>query len=427
MVRFQQELVNTSSRLQTLISSMHSGILAENTNRQIILTNQIFCDIFKIPLDPDSMKGMDCSDAAQNSKHLFEDEAGFVERIDNILMDRKRIDGELLKMKDGSILERDFLPIYEKGDYIGHIWKYQDVTQLINSKESLKKVEDKYSRIIENLELGLIEVDLEERITKVYPAFSNMTGYSDQELLGKKATDLLALAEDHVQLHQQNELRKQGLSSVYETKIRAKDGSVKYLIISGAPIYDMNNDVVGSLGVHVDISERKKLEEELINANEKALSSVKIKDMFVANMSHEIRTPMNVIIGMLDLIGDEGLDPERKKYMQTIKRSANALLELINDLLDFSKIESGKFHVVLDTIDLEAFCNSMENMFQPLAQKKSVDFSIEKIGDIPKNIISDEGRLEQVIRSLVSNAFKFTENGHVKIIVRLPNEKDIND
>ena len=95
-----------------------------------------------------------------------------------------------------------------------------------------------------------------------------MTGYSDQELLGKKATDLLALAEDHVQLHQQNELRKQGLSSVYETKIRAKDGSVKYLIISGAPIYDMNNDVVGSLGVHVDISERKKLEEELINAND---------------------------------------------------------------------------------------------------------------------------------------------------------------
>ena len=93
MVRFQQELVNTSSRLQTLISSMHSGILAENTNRQIILTNQIFCDIFKIPLDPDSMRGMDCSDAAQNSKHLFEDEAGFVARIDKLLLDRKRIDG----------------------------------------------------------------------------------------------------------------------------------------------------------------------------------------------------------------------------------------------------------------------------------------------------------------------------------------------
>lgn len=88
-VKFQQELINTSSRLQTLISSMHSALLAENTKREIILTNQIFCDLFNIPMDPDSMKGMDCSNAAQSSKHLFEDEEGFVTGIEKILLNKK--------------------------------------------------------------------------------------------------------------------------------------------------------------------------------------------------------------------------------------------------------------------------------------------------------------------------------------------------
>jgi PAS domain S-box-containing protein len=173
-----------------------------------------------------------------------------------------------------------------------------------------------------------------------------------------------------------------------------------------------------------------RISQELFSKAEELELTSKYKSEFLANISHELRTPLNSIILLSQLLSENTnnkLDKDQLDYAAVIHNSGHILLKLIEEILDLSKIESGDFHVVLDTIDLEACCNSMENMFQPLAQKKSVDFSIEKIGDIPKNIISDEGRLEQVIRSLVSNAFKFTENGHVKIIVRLPNEKDIND
>jgi PAS domain S-box-containing protein len=404
---------------------MHSAVLAENTKREIILTNEIFCDLFDIPLDPDSMKGMDCSNAAQSSKHLFEDEEGFVSGIEKILLNKKRVDGELLKMKDGRVLERDFLPIYENGEYQGHIWKYQDITELMTSKESLKNIEDKYSKIIENLELGLIEVDLEEKITKAYPAFCHMTGYTEHELLGLKATTLLAFEEDSVNINEQNDLRRQGISSVYETKIRTKDGSIKWLIVSGTPIYDGNNNVVGSLGVHVDISDRKKLEEDLVEANEKALSSVKLKELFVANMSHEIRTPMNVILGMLDLIGEEGLNPESKKYIQTIKRSANSLLYLINDLLDYSKIEAGELQLEDTNVNLDEIFEHLVYSFSENAKNKGIQLLHNVDRKISSQLISDSSKLNQVLINLISNALKFTEKGFVKFECVLLDENEL--
>jgi PAS domain S-box-containing protein len=423
-ILYQNELLSTSSRLYSLINSMHSAVLAESDDRKIILVNQIFCDLFEIPVEAEQMKGVDCSQAAEQSKHLFEDESGFVEGIDAILAKRERVYGDILRMKNGKILERDYVPIYEHGVYIGHIWKYQDITEQMNSKESLKKVEDKYSKIIENLELGLIEVDLEENITKVYPAFCNMSGYSEQELLGKKATDLLVFDEDRVLLKQQNESRRQGISGVYEAKIRSKNGSIKWLIISGTPIYDINNNVVGSLGVHVDISDRKKLEVELREANEKAMSSVKLKEMFVANISHEIRTPINVITGMLDLIGEEGLDNERKKYVQTIKRSANALLDLINDLLDYSKIGAGQMQLEETNVNLYDMFDHLDNSFS----EKTKDKGIQLLASVDKNInpqlISDRSKLNQVLVNIISNAVKFTEKGHVKFECQLIKENE---
>jgi PAS domain S-box-containing protein len=421
-VKFQYELMSTSSRLHTLIRSMHSAVLAENTNREIILVNQTFCDLFMIPLDPDSMNGMDCSQALENSKHLFEDSEGFVKRIDHILLDKKRVDGDILKMKNGKIVELDYLPIYEEGEYNGHIWKYQDITTLMHNKESLRKVEDKYRKIIENLEVGLIEVDLEETITKVYPAFCQMTGYSERELLGTNARILLAFDEDRLQLNKQNALRKKGVSGVFETRIKTKEGEIKWVIISGAPIFDESDKIVGSLGVHVDITDRKKLEEDLIEANKKALSSVKMKEMFVANISHEIRTPMNVIIGMLDLITDDNLNYEQNKYLNTIKRSADALLVLLNDLLDFSKIEAGQLTIEMTNTNIYNLFEHIQYSFGEKAKAKGIHLISNVDSRIFSEVISDSSKLNQVFVNLVSNAVKFTDKGFVKLSAILISE-----
>lgn len=421
-VRYHNELVNTSTRLYSLINNMNSAVLAEDENRKIILVNQMFCDLFGIPALPEQMTGVDCSDAAEQSKHLFYEEEGFVQRIDEILENRVPVFGDLLRMKSSRILERDFVPVFENKVYKGHIWKYQDITEIVKNKESLGKVEEKYRKIIENLKLGLIEVDLEEKITKVYPAFCEMTGYTEEELLHGNARTLLSFKEEEKILETQNNLRKDGESGVYETKIRTKYGEPKWLIISGAPIYNEQNEVVGSLGIHFDISERKKLEEELIRANDIAVSSVKAKEMFIANMSHEIRTPMNVIIGMTELLTESLLTREQRKYLSAIKTSADNLLGLINDILDFSKIEAGHLEMEELKLHLKNVFENLEVSFEPKAKEKGIQIRTEIDDAISLNLLGDGYKLNQVLVNLVNNAIKFTEQGTVTIQAQLIEE-----
>ncbi len=422
---FQNDLINTSSRLKTLISNMHSAILAEDAERKIILVNQIFCDLFNVPLEPDQMKGFDCNDASEVSKVLFTDEQGFIDRINELLRNKKIVYGDVLHMKDGRVLERDYLPVHEEGEYNGHLWKYQDITDAMQTKASLQKVEEKYKKIIESLNVGLMEVDLEHNITKVYPAFCQMTGYSEYEILGENALKLLATDEDLLALKYQNNSRIQGASGIYEARLKTKDGTIKWVIISGAPIYDQNDKVIGSLGLHVDISDRKKLEEDLIEANEKSLSSVKLKQMFLANMSHEIRTPMNVIIGMSELMNEDSLDQEQLKYLRTIKKSADNLLELINDLLDFSKIESGQFKLEDSDLNLNEMFEHLESSFYEKSKDKNIYLVQEVDPKISSTLIADSAKLNQVMVNLISNAVKFTNKGLVKYSCSLI--KDLDD
>ncbi len=424
-VKYHNELINTSSRLYSLINNMNAAVLAEDENRKIILVNQMFCDLFGIADQPESMTGEDCSNAAEFTKHLFYDEEGFVDRINEVLQNKKPVFGDLLRMKSNRILERDYVPVFENTLYKGHIWKYQDITEIVKNKESLGKVEEKYRKIIENLKLGLIEVDLDENITKVYPAFCEMTGYTEDELINGNARELLGFVEEEQTFEEQNNLRKEGESGVYETKIRTKNGEPKWLIISGAPIYNEHNAKVGSLGIHVDISERKKLEEELIQAKNIAVSSVKAKEMFIANMSHEIRTPMNVIIGMTELLNESLLDKEQRKYLSAVKTSADNLLGLINDILDFSKIEAGHIEMEELKLNLNGVFENLEVSFEPKAREKRIKIKTEIDKGVSHNLLGDGYKLNQVLVNLVNNAIKFTEKGCVCIKAELiENAKD---
>jgi PAS domain S-box-containing protein len=418
-VRYQNELLNTTSNLYSLINNMDSALISENNERKIVLVNKIFCDLFNIPLDPDSMVGLDCSKSANETKHLFQNEVEFIEEIEKILKDKLPVYGDILKMKNGKILERDFIPVFEKDQYLGHIWKYQDITKILQSKESLRKVEDKYKRIIENLHFGMIEVDLDENITKVYPAFCELTEYSEDELLGNNARDLLAFDDEKSQIEEQNNLRKEGFSGVYDARIKTRKGDIKNLIISGAPIFDDSQVVIGSLGIHLDISDRIKMEEELLLANNKANSSLKAKEMFLANMSHEIRTPMNVIIGMSELMEDSNLNDNQYKYLSSIKKSADNLLDLINDILDFSKIEAGHLAIIEEVFSLPDLIQNLETSFALKAKQKELSLLVEVDPLIGASHKSDALKLNQVLVNLLSNAIKFTQNGTVKIAIDL--------
>jgi PAS domain S-box-containing protein len=416
---YRDQLYQTSTRLHTLIDTMNTGILSESADRKILLVNSMFCELFDMKGNPVDFEGQDCSQAASLFKHLFKDEEAFVAGIDVCIKNRKNIFGEILYLKDGRILERDFVPVFKDEQYNGHIWKYQDVTDIMLNKESLRIVEDKYSRIIENLNFGLVEVDLEENITKVYPAFCELTGYNEGELLGQNAVKVFSFPEDMKDSKELNKLRQTGVSNVYERKIRKKDGGIAHIIISGAPIYNDKNEVVGSMGIHVDITDRKQLEDDLISAKETALSSVKAKEMFLANMSHEIRTPLNVINGMTDLLGDSTLDEDQAQYLSAVKKSADNLLVLINDILDFSKIEAGQLELEENTFTIKELFEHLHLSFKELGNKKGVHLLCEVDAQISEFLKGDSNKLNQVLVNLVSNALKFTQDGSVFVQAKL--------
>jgi two-component system, sensor histidine kinase len=254
--------------------------------------------------------------------------------------------------------------------------------------------------------------------------FAVLTGYEEYELIGSTATDLLAFKEDSLFIEDQNNERKKGVSGVYETKIKTKDGGVKWVIISGSPIYDWRNEIIGSIGIHIDITQRKDLEQELLLANEAAQASVKAREMFLANMSHEIRTPLNVIIGMSEILDGSELDFEKAKLIRSIHISANNLLNLVNDVLDFSKIDSGHLELVLEPQDLNVLIDDIKVQVEPQITRKGLGLIVDIDPRIGGYYTTDGPKLNQVLANLISNAIKFTNSGTITLTANVIIDND---
>lgn len=289
----------------------------------------------------------------------------------------------------------------------------RDITERISAQEALRRSEEKYRSIIENLELGLLEVDMNNIITNAYPKFCELSGYKRSELIGKSAMETLLAADQHELMIAQNRARESGKPGVYEVQLKRADGSLVWVIISGAPYYDQDGKVAGSVGVHLDISERKSMEAELLVAKETAENSVRSKELFMANMSHEIRTPMNAIIGMGDLLRRSDLTAKQSQYLNAIQTSAQNLLVIINDILDFSKIESGKMDLEELPVDLNVVIKNAIDAVSLKADQKGVNLIFNtSVGD--GIYYMDPTRLSQVFINLLSNAVKFTSEGEVE-------------
>jgi signal transduction histidine kinase/DNA-binding response OmpR family regulator len=166
-----------------------------------------------------------------------------------------------------------------------------------------------------------------------------------------------------------------------------------------------------------DISDTIRHEKELKEARRRAEAANRAKSAFLANMSHEIRTPMNGVVGMADLLMESALDEEQRLYVTTIKHSAEALMVIINDVLDYSKIEADKFVLHPEPFDLERCIHELVTLMQAQARDKGIDLLVDYDLFLPTRLVGDQGRIRQVLTNLVGNAVKFTEAGHVLIRV----------
>jgi PAS domain S-box-containing protein len=207
-----------------------------------------------------------------------------------------------------------------------------------------------------------------------------------------------------------------------EHTIVLNDGSKKWILGYGEPIVNKNNEVIKIRGIAKDISTQKEFENTL-KAKEYAEATSKAKTDFLANMSHEIRTPLNGIIGFTDLLIETKLNKSQQVYMQNINQSANLLLEIINDILEFSKVESGKLELSYEPVSLYELTNQIINLFTVQASAKNIQLKLEYDSNIPNIIEADALRLKQILVNLLSNAIKFTGFGEVVLQVELINLK----
>mgnify|MGYP003574909293 CR=1 FL=1 len=243
---------------------------------------------------------------------------------------------------------------------------------------------------------------------------------SPLEIIGKKTCDLmnmqLAWPLEKTDQHVFNS--NHGISIEERGLNQNKEPAIFYS--SKDPLRNINGDVIGIIGIAIDITERKRMEKELQIAKEKAEASSKAKSQFLAMINHELRTPLTGILGLINLLKESSEDQE--KILNNLENCAVYLLRMINQVLDFSKLESGKNSIDFHSVKIEEPILSSIHILEGIAQKKNVPISYQS--DLVPLVLSDGHVLQQIIMNLLSNALKFTAEGEIEVSVKLINESD---
>jgi PAS domain S-box-containing protein len=533
------------NRMSSLINNLQAGVLLVNENQIIELVNARFCEIFKIKIDPEKLINSKSSVTIEHAKHFFKNPESFESNIKLYKQEKKLISGEILEMVDGRFFERDFIPIWNEGNYNGNLWVYTEITEKINTDKKLedqkifyeevldnipadiavfdkyhhylfvnpkgisdpslrkwligKKDEDyvqhrnkpisivkerrklfdevmnskvlksweeelkqtdgtskyilrhmypvldnkdqvkivigygvditytknvllqkeesesKYKDVVEN-SLALITThDLDGILLSANPIVSKTYGYNDEEFIGHSVAEFML--EEDKKLFFENYLLKirkeKKLSGIF--RVVNKNGEITFTLYNNFLKEEIGKEPY-VIGFAVDITNRIKAEEELKKAQKITEEIAQSKQKFLAHMSHEIRTPMNAIMGMTNQLSKTALNNDQKYYIEIITGASSNLLNIINEILDLSKIEAGKLSLEKIGFEPKAVIAQAMQVMMHKAEEKGLLFTNSycdlKLADV---LIGDPYRLNQILLNLVSNSIKFTDKGNVDI------------
>ena len=335
-----------------------------------------------------------------------------------------------LVRKDGSTFPAIayLIPVAKGGQRVGLRGIFLDISERKQTEMALRESESKFRGITEMSLVGVYIV--QDWIFKyVNPRFAEIFGYSAREMMDKMGPRDLEAAPgeldkiaDGLAKRPSGENGSRDGPDYYEVRGITKSGEIVDVQVFGSfTTYESREAVVGTA---LDITARKRIDEDLKRARDEAEAAAKAKSDFLANMSHEIRTPMNVVIGMTSLVLGTDLSPEQREYLLTIRKSGESLLSIINDILDFSRIEREKIDLEKQPFNLETCIKDALSLISSLAQDKGLNLNYIAEDDFSETIEADPSRVRQVLVNLLSNAVKFTERGGIEVRSRVEEKGD---
>ena len=320
-----------------------------------------------------------------------------------------------------------YSPLYDlKGEVDAVQFSLIDITAQKHVQQELQKAEERWKYALTSSQDGVWDWSVKDGKAFFSRTYKEMLGYDESELENSFAEWEKLIHPDDKQKAFETVLqhvKNKSENYILEHRLLKKSGEYLWILARGKIIErDEHGNPVRFIGTHTDIDHIKKVEQDLISAQEKAEMAAEAKSQFLSTISHEIRTPLNAVIGFSNLLLRENPDTQNHEYLQNIQTSANHLLSLVNNVLDISKIESGKIEFEKREFDLEKLLKENISMLSLRAEEKNILLCITKTPFIESFLIGDPFRLTQILNNLLGNAVKFTEKGKVELSVEVLKE-----
>ncbi|MFY0607733.1 MAG: PAS domain S-box protein [Cyclobacteriaceae bacterium] len=419
-----KKIQNQGARINAIFESSTHQIWSINRDFEFTSFNKNYAQAFQEYYGIPPKHGMSLM---QNGLDLMEDNSlEFWKEKYNKVFEGKALHFETCQKKpNGEMVWRDIYlnPIESVDGKVTEISSIaNDITEKKRSDTALKESEEKFRNIFESFQDIYFRCTENGIVSMVSPSVEKVLGYSQKDVLGRPISDFF-ISKSNLNYLLKNLYQEVQIQN-FEGVLTRKDGR-RIQVLSNVRLINKTADGFEIEGVARDFTAIKETNQQLREAKEVAEKSLKVRERFLANMSHEIRTPMNGIIGMIDLIGSTKLNKEQSDYIRTIKKSSDNLLNILNDILDLSKIEAGKMELRKHPVKLFDTFKKIYDLYSQQAHLSGNSLFYHLDNEVPEYIMADETRLIQVLSNLTSNAIKFSPaSGNINLSLRIANKSE---